>query len=1410
MTDKNRSIKSLFAEENKFSSFLGDIKIDSVVLDNSSLKMTIIMKDDYWVTNKDREIIREVFQSKFIDMELEIKYIGSLPVLSQDKLLALIKKKIGNHIPSSSSWLEDVVLNEGEIINMVLPGKLPYQSVTRNGLVDELVEITEKASGKSLNVDFMENHEPDRFLHNNEIEERKILKDMISKNLSSNSEKKKRIKNYSYGKNIKTEPIKIIDIDMQTGSTTIEGKIFQLETKTIKDNRTLVIFYLSDGTNSISAKVFLNRDQAVEFTSNIMENTYVLLSGDVVYDTYAKEISVMIKSLQVKEHTVIRDLSDEKRVELHLHTQMSSMDGVSHTKDLIKRAIDWGHKAIAITDHGVVQAFPDAMEMSKDIKIIYGVEAYMINDKKEIVTGNLDGRIVDNFVVFDLETTGLSPKNNKITEIGAVKILNGEIVDSFSQLINPEIPIPELIIKLTGITDEMVSEKPIIDDVLPQFREFIGDSVLVAHNASFDMGFIREAFRNIGIRLENPVMDTLELSRAMFPGMKSHKLNLVAKHLKVELKNHHRAVDDAVATANILLRILELLEERNLETLADINGLTGNADSTKGDMYHVILLAKNQSGLKDLYKLISESHLNYFHRKPRMPKSLIEANRKNLIVGSACESGELYRGIIRNKQDNEIREIAQFYDYLEIQPLGNNEYMVREGIVKNHEELKSINRRIYNLGKSLNKPVVATGDVHFLDPEDEVYRRILMSGQKFQDADYQPPLYLRTTEQMLLEFDYLGDDISKEVVITGPNIINDMAEKCIPIPDGTFPPKIEGADQELREITINKAVETYGSPLPELVKSRLERELDSIIKNGYAVMYIIAQKLVWKSMEDGYLVGSRGSVGSSFAATMSGITEVNPLPPHYVCPDCNHSEFFTDGSIASGYDLPDKKCPHCNTNYIKEGQDIPFEVFLGFEGDKEPDIDLNFAGEYQARAHKYTEELFGEGKVFRAGTIGTIADKTAYGFVKKYFEEKDKIVSQAEINRLLKGCTGIKRTSGQHPGGVMIVPEYKDIHDFTPIQYPADDKKSGVITTHFDYHAISGRILKLDILGHDVPSIVRMLEDITGVDPTSIPLDDKATMELFTSTDSIGVDPNEIGCPVGTLGIPEFGTKFVRQMLTDTKPSTFSELVRISGLSHGTDVWINNAQELVKNNIAPLAKVISTREDIMLSLINAGMDKKQSFFIMEKVRKGKGLKSEEEEAMRKLGLPEWYIESCNKIKYMFPKAHAAAYVTMSFRIAYFKVHHPEAFYATYFTTKSSDFDADLILKGKSVVRQRLSELEQKGMGATTKEKNQITVLEVVLEMYARGFNFDRVDLYKSHSDKFSLTNKGILPPLKALEGVGENAARKIAEEREINPFISIEDLLRRGKATRPVIDALKSHGCLDSLPESNQISLFNV
>lgn len=1414
MTDISKSIKKLFQGESSLDELSTDISLIKVELSKESKVLNVFLKDCYSMTDNDREIVVSLFNKKFPDLLVSCSFISTDEPLSEEELYQLLLQMIKNHIPSSSSWLEDVVFQEEDSsYKLVLPHNIAYQSVTRNGLVDKLTNLIQKERNKSIFIDYGDYNISEEFLYEKEIEERKILKDILTNTTSTKKDSKTKTKSlnkaFSYGKAIKAPLIKINDISLQTGSATIEGTIFQLEIKNINNNRTLCIFYLSDGTDSISAKVFLEKDSTEEFLEHIKVNTHVHLEGDVVYDNYAKEITIMIKSLVIKEKPIRKDNSQDKRIELHLHTRMSAMDGIASTSDLIKRAIKWGHKAIAITDHGVVQAFPEAMKFQKDIKIIYGVEAYMINDKKDVVTGYYEGRELDDFVVFDLETTGLSAKNDKITEIGAVKIINGKVVDKFSQLINPQIPIPALITKLTGITDEMVKDQPTIENVIMDFKSFIGESILVAHNASFDMGFIRENMKTSGIHITNPVLDTLELSRAVYPGLKSHKLNLVAKHLKVELLNHHRAVDDSEATAMILLKTLEILNDKGINTLQGLNNLN-TGDISKGDMHHTIILAKNQNGLKDLYKLISESHLKYFHRKPRLPKSLIEEYRENLIIGSACEAGELFRALLSNKTNNEINDIIEFYDYLEIQPIGNNKHLVRDGIVKDEIELQEINKKIYTLGKQHNKLVVATGDVHFLDEEDEIYRRILMSGQNYSDADFQPPLYLRTTDEMLKEFSYFDFETAKEVVIHNPNRINDIIEPSTPIPNGTFPPEIEGADDELRDITYKKAYEVYGNPLPELVKSRLDRELDSIIKNGYAVMYIIAQKLVWKSVEDGYLVGSRGSVGSSFAATMSGITEVNPLPPHYSCPNCAKSEFFTDGSVASGYDLPDKTCPDCNEPYNKDGQDIPFEVFLGFEGDKEPDIDLNFAGEYQSRAHKYTEELFGEGKVFRAGTIGTIADKTAYGFVKKYFESKEMNVSNAEINRLLKGCTGIKRTSGQHPGGVMIVPEYKDIFDFTPIQYPADDNKSGVITTHFDYESISGRILKLDILGHDVPSIIRMLEDITGVDPLSIPLDNKPTMDLFTSTQSLNIKPEDINCPVGTLGIPEFGTKFVRQMLIETKPTTFSELVRISGLSHGTHVWIDNAQLLVKNDVAPLSKVISTREDIMLSLINAGMEKKRSFFIMENVRKGKGLSEDDERDMRSLNIPEWYIESCNKIEYMFPKAHAAAYVTMSFRIAYFKVHHPEAFYATYFTTKATDFDAELILKGMAVIKEKIAELEAKGNGASAKEKNQLTVLEVALEMYARGFKFKKVDLYNSDAERFIITDKGILPPLKALDGVGENAAKKIVEERRISEFMSIEDLIKRGKATRPVIDALQNHGCLEKLPQSNQISLFNI
>ncbi|WP_425447477.1 PolC-type DNA polymerase III [Dethiothermospora halolimnae] len=1408
---------------------LGNAIIDKVYVNNKKYQLKIIIILDNIIEKELIDKLTEELKIKlgdFKNIEIKVKY--SIEDLNLEKIMKVYWENIlyiiKRDIPSSSAWINSIdykvkdnsfeinILNEtgflwlknkkvDNLISNILKEEFNFDipvSLTCNGDNSELHDIHEKKKK----------------------EEEKIFSSTISKAIGSTNKNKKNTKNTNtvssniiLGKGIKEMPVDICEIDTNTGTATIEGEIFDLEVRDIKGNRKIYSFNITDYTSSMTVKIFANKKVQPILDESLREGLYLKVKGDIVFDKFMKELIMISKSMVKMEKEEKTDNSKEKRVELHLHTQMSDMDGMTNVSKVIERASKWGHKAIAITDHGVVQAFPEAMEASRKngIKVLYGLEGYVVNDSKPVVVNFRNEPIDCEYVVFDIETTGLSPKHDEITEIGAVKIKNNKIVDKYSQLINPERKIPEKIVKLTGITDEMVKDKPTINEVLPEFHNFIGDSVLVAHNASFDMGFINEKFSKLDIILSNPVLDTLQLSRQLFTELKSHRLNKVAKHLNVSLENHHRAVDDSEATANILLKSLELIKEKGVNKLEDINTIfSGNVNYKSADSYHIMIFAKNYTGLKNLYKIVSEAHLNYFYRKPRIPKSVLNKYREGLILGTACEAGELFRAILRNKSYNEIREIVDFYDFLEIQPIGNNNFLIEKEILKSPEDIKNINKKIVNLGEKFHKPVVATGDVHFLDPEDEVYRRILMSGKGFSDADNQPPLYFRTTNEMLEEFIYLGRDKAREVVIENTNLIADMIDEILPIPDGTFPPVIEGSEEELRTITYNKAISIYGDPLPDIVKNRLERELNSIISNGYAVLYIISQKLVKKSLEDGYLVGSRGSVGSSFVATMSDITEVNPLPPHYVCPDCKHSEFITDGSVGSGADMKEKDCPKCGSRYIKDGHDIPFEVFLGFEGDKEPDIDLNFAGEEQSVAHKYTELLFGEGHVFRAGTIGTIADKTAYGFVKKYFDEKETVLSKAETSRLLRGCTGVKRTSGQHPGGVMVVPRSKDVYDFTPVQYPANDKSSGVITTHFDYHSISGRILKLDILGHDTPSIIRMLEDLTGIDAQNIPLDDEDTMKIFTSTETLGITEEDINSKVGSFGIPEFGTKFVRQMLIDTQPSTFAELVRISGLSHGTDVWLNNAQDLVRNGVTTLSQVISTRDDIMMYLIYNGLDKKRSFTMMEKVRKGKGLTEEEESYMRENGIPEWYIESCKKIKYMFPKAHAVAYVMMSFRIAYFKVHYPEAFYATYFTTKAVDFDAQLIVKGEEAIRSKIKELEALGNDKTAKEKNLLTVLEVALEMYCRGLRFNKVDLYKSHSDIFIIDDNGITPPLKSLQGVGENAARSIFTERENGKFISIEDMTNRCKITKTVVEALTIHGCLEGLSERNQLSLFGI
>ncbi|GAA0114330.1 PolC-type DNA polymerase III [Clostridium senegalense] len=1257
---------------------------------------------------------------------------------------------------------------------------------------------------------------------NNSIENSKPKSSMQNNknnNGSANSYRKPRFdnskdandENLIIGRHVTTEPTQICELDQTSGFVSIIGDIFKVEIIETKTGRIIPTFCITDYTSSIMVKCFLKNQELEKLQENLKVGLHCKVSGEVIYDTYAREIVLMGKHMYKMAKTERNDISEEKRVELHAHTNMSSMDGLVSASKLINTAVKWGHKAIAITDHGVAQAFPEAMNASKgkDIKVIYGMEGYLVDDGIPIVIADENRNLNDDIVVFDLETTGFSSENDSIIEIGAVKVRDNQIVDKFNEFVNPNKSIPYKITELTGITNDMVKDADPIESILPKFLEFVGDSMVAAHNAPFDTSFIKFNCKKINIEFKNSIMDTIPLAKFLFPDLKRYKLNTICKHIGISLENHHRAVDDAKATAEIVLHCLDMLKEKEIFDVYKLNKeFLGNFDIKKAVTYHIIILAKNQVGIKNLYKVISKSNLEYFHRRPRVPKSLLEQFREGLIIGSACEAGQIYKEVLQGKSFEEMEQLVNFYDYLEIQPIGNNKFLIANGTVKDDNQLREINSKIYKLAEKYNKLIVATGDVHFLHPDDEVFRRILMAGQGFSDADNQPPLYFKTTTEMLKEFSYLGEDKAREVVIENPNKIADMVEVVKPIPDETFPPKIEGADEDIRNMTMENVKRIYGDDLPEVIQQRLDKELNSIINNGYAVLYLIAHKLVAKSISDGYLVGSRGSVGSSFVATMTDITEVNGLPPHYVCPKCKNSEFFMDGSVASGVDLPEKNCEKCGTPYIRDGHDIPFETFLGFEGDKEPDIDLNFSGDNQGDIHKYTEVLFGEGHTFKAGTIGTIAEKTAYGFVKKYLDEKEINVPSAEIDRLTIGCTGVKRTSGQHPGGIMVVPSDNEIYNFCPIQHPADDPNSDIITTHFDYHSISGRLLKLDILGHDDPTVLRMLQDITGLDPKTIPLSDPKVLSIFTSPEALGVTVEELGCEVGSYGIPEFGTKFVRQMLLDTKPKTFSDLVRISGLSHGTDVWLNNAQYYIKEGFTTLKDCISTRDDIMVYLIYKGLPPKIAFNIMEKVRKGKGLSEEHEQIMRDNNVPDWYIGSCKKIKYMFPKGHAAAYVMMAVRIAYYKVYYPKAYYATYFTVRADDFDGDVVIKGEEAIKAKMDEIAELGNKVGPKEKGLMTILELSYEMYKRGIKFLPVDIYVSHATKFLIEGEYIRIPLSGLQGVGVNAAKSIMEAREQGEFLSKQDLKERSAVSKTVIESLDNHGSLENLPETNQLSLF--
>lgn len=1229
-----------------------------------------------------------------------------------------------------------------------------------------------------------------------------------------------------YGKPVERTVVKMSDIDVDSGKTAVEGLVFYAEEKKLNNRgKTIYTFDMTDGTGSVRCVKVLPDEECAQLIEAVKKGSYVMVQGVANYSSFERDVVISPSAVVEAKRKIRQDTAEEKRVELHLHTCMSAMDGLTDTAAAVQTAARWGHKAIAITDHGVAQSFPDAMhaqqklrDKGQEIKIIYGVEAYCVNNlaKSQAVNGACDTPIDGETVVFDLETTGLSPRNCEILEIAAVIVSNGQMGQRFHTYVKPSGPVPYEITQLTGITDDMVEDAPSQQQAVTDFFAFMGDRPLCAHNANFDVSFLRAACEKFGIDRQFCSIDTVTMSRALLPHLKRHKLNVVAEEMGFTFQ-HHRADEDTDVLAKIYLRLLEMLKEKvPLETVEDINrGLDvargGEADPLALRSHHLIILVKDLVGLKNLYQLISFSHLKYFKRHPIIPADLLMKYREGLILGSACEAGELFSAIVEGKPWNELKEIASFYDFLEIQPIGNNRFMLESGAAKDEEQLRDFNRTVLKLGDALGKPVVATGDVHFLEPEDAQYRAILMAGMGFSDADKQAPLYFKTTDEMLAEFSYLGRDRARQVVVENPNLIASWCEDIKPVPDDKCPPVIPGSAEEIETMAKQKAAELYGDPLPPMIQQRLDAELIPIIKNGFDVMYLIAQKLVAKSLEDGYLVGSRGSVGSSFVAYLTGITEVNSLPAHYRCPQCKHSIFPEDPQYGCGVDLPDKTCPHCGAQLIKDGFNIPFATFLGFNGEKAPDIDLNFSSEYQARAHRELIRMFGEDHVFRAGTIGTVKSKTAYGFVKKYNEERGLTPGKAEENRLVVGCTGIKRTTGQHPGGLIIVPNDRTIYEFCPVQRPADDTSTDIITTHFDYHSIDQNLLKFDMLGHEDPTMIRALEDLTGVNARQIPLDDPETMSIFTSLEALHIDDDGFFGKTGAVAIPEFGTRFVRGMLEMTKPKTFDELLRISGLSHGTNVWLNNAKDYIESGDATLKDVISVRDDIMTFLIQKGIEPQQAFKMSESVRKGKGLKPEWEEEMRQHGIKDWYIESCKKIQYMFPRAHAAAYVMMAYRIAWFKVHKPMAFYSAYFGIRASAFDANLMCKGDGLVMEKTRQL-QKQEKRTAVEEDMLTTLEVAHEFYRRGYRFTPVDIYKSEVDRFLiLDDQTLAPSLTSLPGLGEAAARNIVEERQKGRFMSTEDLLLRcPKVTKGVVEALTAAGALEDIPKTNQIDLFEM
>ncbi|MDO5689743.1 MAG: PolC-type DNA polymerase III [Tissierellia bacterium] len=1396
--------------------------VEKVEYQEDARKLSLRFKVSRRISKEEHESLHRRLSSLLQETTLVIGYDWGQQELSEEEFLNALLTHFQEQYPMLQS--EDCQLRripQEDRVILQTPNEMLKKYIESRDIPKEMQNLLYREIGRQIAVEVRSGGSLDRddFLEKTaEAEKLATVKMAKAQGVTQKPTRKKAAPEQALiGKRITETPIPISSLNEETYMPTVSGMVFGLDYRPIKDGKTIVTFFLSDETGATSCKAFWSKELLDRFQEQISEGTNVILKGKYGYDNFSKGECIVIQSLSKQSTALKSDLEEVKRVELRIHTQMSTLDGFTDITSLYQRAAEYGHDALAITDAHVVQAYPEAMYKSSSTKIktIYGLDAKILFDGLPILMGAENRELPREYVVFDIETTGLSTYCDKITEIGAVRVVDGEITGRYGRLVNPEMQIDAKIVDLTGITNEMVADQPTIDEILPDFLEFSKGAVFVAHNAEFDISFIQENAYQLGLDFDAPYIDTLYLARGLFPELRNHKLDTLAKHFEIKLLQHHRAEDDAEATAQVMIRLLEELENRGIEVSADLNQIQTdwNPGATR-DSNALILVAK-QSGLKNLYQMISCSHMDYYNRSPGIPREILRKKREGLLIGSGNLYGELAQAILAHRREEELHTIARNYDFLEVQPPENYDYLLASRENRNalpgRAKLEEWIRKTIAIGRELDIPVVATGDVYYLNPQDAIYREIVRTVQFRQDRRLSSNLYYKTTQEMLQQFQFLPKEVAYEIVVTNSRGIADSIEAVEPIPKGTYPPIIDNAEEDLRSVTYGNAQAIYGAPLPELVEKRLNRELDSIIKNGYAGLYMISRKLVKKSNEDGYLVGSRGSVGSSFVATMAEITEVNPLAPHYVCPKCKHSEFVTDGSYESGIDMPKKDCPSCGTLLNQDGHQIPFEVFLGFDGDKEPDIDLNFAGEYQPYCHKYAEELFGSDKVFRAGTIGTIKENTAFGYIKKFYEQTGEYLTQAQTEKLKRGIVGVKRTTGQHPGGLMIVPQDKDIEDFTPVNYPADDPKNQVITTHFTYKAIAENILKLDLLGHDVPSIARLLTDLTGVDLMDVPMNDPGCMSIFNSVDALGFSDSTYRQDIGTLGVPEFGTNFVRQMLQDTKPTSFGELVRISGLSHGTNVWLNNAQELVRDKVATLKEVICTRDDIMTFLILKGLDNKEAFKIMETVRKGRDLSDKVIEYMDGFDLPSWYIDSCQKIEYMFPKAHAVAYSLMSYRIAYYKVYYPEAFYATYFTTKLADFPGSIAMAGPMAVKDEMQRIKELGRGASAKENSVLNVLEVVEEMYARGILIAPVRFENSQAAHFSLGKQGmIVPPFCALDDVSEQNSRQIYEELQKGSFISVEDFTARTKVNRSALESLRQNGVLAHLHETNQLDLFSA